>query len=79
MATKPARKPAARAFNAPKFDRLLKGAPDWAFSARILEKTGRRLNPATIGSYRRGRTVPSYDNAAAIAATLGVSMDELGE
>lgn len=79
MATKAARKPGPRTFSRAKFERLLKGQPDWAFSTRILETTGTTIAPATIGSYRRGSTVPSYNNAAAIAATLGVSLDELGE
>ncbi len=78
MATKTAR-PAAPVFSAKRFSRLVAGRSDWEICMLLRDKTGKRLSPASIYSYRRGAAVPSYDNAAALAAALGVSLDELGE
>ena len=78
MATKAAR-PAVRFFSAQKFARLMKGRQDWEVSAKVRELTGRIIGPDTIRSYRSGRTIPSYDNAVAVAAALDSKLDDLGE
>jgi len=72
-------KPAGLHFSRLKFNRLLEDRTLWEFSVAIKEKTGRAISPTTLFHYRKGRHNPSYDNAAAIAATLGVSLDALGE
>lgn len=71
---------AARRWSWQKFNRLLGDRPLWDFSAAIREKTGKTIGPTTLFSYRKGKSVPSFDKACAIAATLGVSlMDDLSE
>jgi len=72
-------RPAVLHFSRDKLNRLLRDRRLWEFSAEIREKTGRMVSPTVLFNYRKGRHNPSYDNAAAIAATLGVSLDELGE
>lgn len=68
-----------RLFSARKFSKLIKGTSSWIFSAQVRQATGVEINPMSIENYRKGKSVPGFNYASAIAKTLGVTLDELGE
>jgi hypothetical protein len=78
MATRTAR-PIRPTWSPRKFEKLLAGRSDWEFAFQVREKTGVTIGPDSIRTYRKGRSMPPFDKAAAIAVTLGVSLDMLGE
>lgn len=77
MATRTARRP--RTWSPRIFERFLGKRSDWDFALQVREKTGVTIGPDSIRTYRKGRSVPPMKKAAAIAATLGVSLDDLVE